>query len=76
MVELATRGLRASSGVVQSTRDSESVLKEAICKNNSDDLALTIKNYSQQKGLSTWIHQDASDQSTLYQIYQVKGPMG
>ena len=58
LYELATRADRASGNMIQSQKDIIATLQNAIQKNNRDDLALTIKNYEANKGLSAWIHRD------------------
>lgn len=49
------------------------IVREAIYKNNLNDLCLTIKNYHTHKGLSRFIYNDIAN---TQEIYEIKGPMG
>lgn len=56
-------------------KDAESAEKlvNAICKSNKDSIALTIKCYAGNEGLSNFIFEDLE---TKQQVFEVVGPMG
>lgn len=48
-------------------------IRQAVHKNNSEDLCLTLKDYQFDSGISHFIHMDLKDKK---QLFQITGPMG
>mmetsp|Transcript_13001 Transcript_13001/g.20161 ORF Transcript_13001/g.20161 Transcript_13001/m.20161 type:complete len:308 (-) Transcript_13001:254-1177(-) len=59
--------------LAQGSTDQLETLKQSLSVGNSEAISLSIKNYNQHPGLSSFIHQDGDSKSHLFEF---KGPMG